>query len=121
MQGAVGFAPSSLPMRVAAFALTFCLFAGPARAAIYENSINVDDEDDLFELEQRGDISEETSDTLLEIIREGVDLNSANREQLYDLPGITYADVDAILEYRKVKGRIEDPAELVGAGALTAE
>lgn len=108
-------------MRVAAFALTVCLVGGPARAAIYENSINVDSEEDLFELEQRGDISEDTSETLVELIREGVDLNSANREQLYDLPGITYPDVDAILDYRKAKGRIDDPAELVGAGALTNE
>ena len=108
-------------MRATAFALTVCLVAGPARAAIYENSINIDGEEDLFELEQRGDISEETSQSLVELLQEGVDLNSASREQLYDLPGLTYADVDAILEYRKAKGRIEDPAELVGAGALTAE
>ncbi len=108
-------------MRVAAFALTVLLVAGTARAAIYENSINIDDEEDLFQLQQREDISEDTAETLLEILREGVDLNSATREQLYDLPGITYADVDAILEYRKAKGHIEDPAELVGAGALTAE
>lgn len=109
-------------MRAAALALTVAaLIAGQARAAIYENSISVDDEDDLFELEQRGDISEETGDTLLELMREGVDLNSANRDQLYDLPGLTYADVDAVLEYRKAKGRIDDPTELVGAGALTAE
>ncbi len=108
-------------MRAAALVLTACLVASSARAAIYENSISVDDEDDLFELEQRGDISEETGDTLLELMREGVDLNSANREQLYDLPGLTYADVDAVLEYRKAKGRIDDPTELVGAGALTSE
>ena len=108
-------------MRVAAFVLSLSLVAGPARAAIYENSVDVDNEEDIFEAEQRGDISSDTAETLIEIIGEGVDLNSADREQLYDLPGITYADVDAILEYRKSKGRIEDPAELVGAGALTPE
>lgn len=114
-------------MRAAAFFLTACLFAfaflfaGTARAAIYETTINVDTEDDLFELEQAGDISEDTSQTLLELLNEGVDLNSATREELYDLPGLTYADVDAILEYRKSRGQIEDPAELVAAGAVTAE
>ncbi len=108
-------------IRVAALALVACLVAFPARAAIYENTINVDDEDDLFELEQRGDIAEDTADTLLELMREGVDLNAAGREQLYDLPGLTYADVDAVLEYRKAKGHIDDPTELVGAGALTSE
>ena len=108
-------------MRATAFAVSVCLVAAPARAAIYENPINVDGEEDLFEMEQRGDISEDTSQTLVELMQEGVDLNSASREQLYDLPGLTYADVDAILEYRKARGRIEDPAELVGAGAVTAE
>ncbi|MFO0596789.1 MAG: helix-hairpin-helix domain-containing protein [Myxococcaceae bacterium] len=97
------------------------LATAPVSAAIYENTISVDDEEDLFEMNQRGDISDATADTLLELIREGVDLNSADREQLYDLPGITYLDVDAILEYRKAKGRIEDPTELVAAGAITAE
>lgn len=108
-------------MRVAALALTACLLAGPARAAIYENTIVVDAEEDLFEMQQRGDISDDTFDTLMELLQEGVDLNSATREQLYDLPGLTYTDVDAILDYRALKGRIEDPSELVGAGALTGE
>lgn len=108
-------------MRVTTFAFILCVAAGSAHAAIYENLVNVDGEDDLLELQQRGDISDETAETLLELIREGVDLNSATREQLYDLPGLTYADVDAILEYRKATGRIGDPAELVGSGALTAE
>src|SRR5207247_1219805 len=58
---------------------------------------------------------------LLDLIRDGVDLNSASRDELYDLPGISYTEVDAIILYRKNKGRIEDPTELVGAGALTNE
>ncbi|MFT3710185.1 MAG: helix-hairpin-helix domain-containing protein [Archangium sp.] len=101
--------------------LFFLVLAWSARGAIYENPIAVDSEDDLIELEQRGDISEDTSDTLMELMREGVDLNGADREQLYDLPGLTYADVDAVIEYRKAKGRIDDPTELVGAGALTED
>ncbi len=88
--------------------------------AIYENTVNVEDEEDVIDLQQRGDIADTTADTLLELIREGVDLNSGSREQLYDLPGLTYAEVDAIIEYRTSRGRIDDPAELVGAGAITA-
>lgn len=99
----------------------FTLSSGLATGAIYENRVDVDDEEDLFELEQRGDISEDTADTLLELIREGVDLNSANREQLYDLPGLTYSEVDAILEYRTATGHIDDPTQLVAAGALTED
>ena len=97
------------------------VLASAAQAAIYENTFNVETEEDLFQLEQNGDISEETRDQLLEMLREGIDLNSASRDELYDLPGITYTDVDAILEYRKAKGRIEEPTELVIANALTAE
>lgn len=108
-------------MRPVALALFAFFVAGQARAAIYENTVNVDDEEDLFDLQQRGDISDATADTLLELIREGVDLNSADRDRLYDLPGLSYADVDAILEYRAAKGRIEDPTELVAAGAVTSE
>lgn len=107
--------------RATRFLALWCLVAASAHAAIYESQIIVEDEDDLFALEQRGDISSDQLDSLLEVFREGVDLNSASRDQLYDLPGITYADCDAIIEYRKSKGRIDDPAELVAAGAITAE
>lgn len=108
-------------MRLARLLAVVCLVAGGARAAVYEQQIVIEDEDDLFTLEQRGDITSDQLDSLLEIFREGVELNSANRDQLYDLPGLTYADCDAILEYRKAKGRIDDPAELVAAGAITPE
>lgn len=102
--------------------LAVCLLlAAAAQGAIYESDITSDSEEELLELEQRGEISEDTAETLMELLREGVDLNSAAAEQLYDLPGLTYPDVDAILEYRKSKGRIDDPTELVAAGALTEE
>ncbi len=108
-------------MRPVALAFLCSISAVPALGAIYENTVEVDDEEDLFELQQNGDISDATADTLLELLREGADLNSASRERLYDLPGLSYGDVDAILEYREAKGRIEDPTELVEAGAITAE
>ena len=89
-------------------------------AAIYEVQLdNVDSEDDVIDLEESGEISTETADILYEMITNGVDLNTASRDQLFDLPGLSYVDVDEILLYRKNKGRIEDPAELVGAGSLT--
>ena len=91
-----------------------------ASAAVYEVPLdNVDSEDDIIDLEEREEISEETADILLLMIVDGVDLNGASRDELFDLPGLSYADVDAILLYRKNKGRIEDPTELVGAGSLT--
>jgi hypothetical protein len=103
-------APLALSLLLSSFAV----------AATYEVPLGeVDDEDDIIALEDRGDISAETADILLELISEGVDLNAAGRDELYDLPGISYADADAILLYRKNKGHIDDPTELVAAGALT--
>jgi hypothetical protein len=98
-----------------------CLLGFYAEAAIYENVVEADDEEDILAAEQRGDIGSDTRDTLLELIREGIDLETASRDALYDLPSLTYADVDAILLYRAQKGSIADPAELVAAGAITEQ
>lgn len=97
------------------------LFSATAFAAIYESPISADDEDDLRAAAERGEISDATLETLVELMQDGVDLNNAGREELYELPGLTYADVDAIVTYRKNEGHIDDPSVLVGAGAITAE
>lgn len=107
-------------MRRAAFC-TVVLFAKVALAAVYESPITAEDEEDLLAAQERGELSPETAERLIDLISVGVDLNSATRDDLYELPGIGYREVDAILEYRKLKGRIEDPAELVGAEAITAD
>ena len=89
-----------------------------ARAAPYETFIDVDDEEDLQDLNQTGDISGETFETLVELMRRGVDLNTASREELFTLPNLDYAQVDAILAVRKELGVIPDPAILVTLGTL---
>jgi hypothetical protein len=101
--------------------LLVALLAAPplALGAAYEREIDVETETDLQELLAQGEITEDTFDTLLELLRDGVDLNLAGREELYELPNLTYAEVDAILEYRQQAGRIVDPADLVNAGVLT--
>ncbi|HEY0137003.1 MAG TPA: hypothetical protein VGB85_23130, partial [Nannocystis sp.] len=86
-----------------------------ATAAEYETFVDIDDEDDLVELNAAGDISEETFDTLVELLRRGVNLNAARREELYTLPNLSYAEVDAIIRYRTEVGFISDPAMLVTA------
>src|SRR5437870_2925486 len=97
------------------------LLSLPAYATIYESAVSAEDEDDLRAAAERGEISDATLQTLLELLIDGVDLNLASRDELYELPSLTYADVDAIVEYRKKEGHIEDPSVLVGAGAITAE
>ncbi|MFY0541402.1 helix-hairpin-helix domain-containing protein [Nannocystis pusilla] len=84
----------------------------------YETFVDVDDEDDLLELNTAGDISGETFDTLVELLRRGVNLNSASREELFTLPNLTYKQVDGIIRYRQEAGFIYDPAALVLAGVL---
>ncbi len=97
------------------------LLGGPsvAQAAPYEVFVDVDDEQDLYDLQVAGDIGVGTFDILVDLMRQGVDLNTATREQLYALPNLTYDDVDAILAYRAEAGRIANPAALVLAGAIT--
>src|SRR5689334_15592114 len=97
------------------------LISLPVYAAIYESPITADDEDDLRAAAERGEISDATLQTLVELLEDGVDLNGASRDELYELPSLTYADVDAIVQYRKNEGHIDDPSTLVGAGAITAE
>ncbi|MCB9567130.1 MAG: hypothetical protein H6710_07965 [Myxococcales bacterium] len=105
--------------RLAAAVLALGVFApATAAAAPYETFIDVDDEEDLQDLNNAGDISGETYETLVELMRRGVDLNEATRDDLYTLPNLSYDDVDAILGFRKEVGYIADPATLVIAGVL---
>ena len=73
----------------------------PASGYEYRVPILVDEEDDLLELRDSEEISWEEYDRLLHILRNPLDLNSASRDELYDLPGVTYALVDRIIERRR--------------------
>ncbi|NJK30965.1 MAG: helix-hairpin-helix domain-containing protein [Deltaproteobacteria bacterium] len=114
---------SSLRRASLAAALGLVRRAGPrvAQAIEYEVFIDVDDEEELYDLFVTEQISEDTFNTLVELRRRGVDLNEASREQLYSLPNLTYEDVDAILAYRAEVGVIHAPADLVAAGVLSRQ
>ena len=92
-----------------------------AHAAEYEVFIEIETEEDLYDLQVEGQIDEDTFTTLLELYQRGVDLNEAGRELLYSLPNLTYPEVDAILAYRAEVGRISDPAALVVSGILSEQ
>jgi len=94
--------------------------AGPAHAIEYEMFIDIEDEDELYDLYVTSQISEATFLSLQEMLRRGTDLDTASREVLYALPNLTYTDVDRLLAYRAEAGRIRDPAALVPAGVLSA-
>jgi hypothetical protein len=94
--------------------------ATAAHATPYETFVDIEDQADLDDLLAAGDITTDTYDELLDLLANGVDLNTADRAQLYALPNLTYEDVDAIIAYREAqKGVISDPAGLVAAGAIT--
>ncbi len=92
-----------------------------AQATPYESFVDIDDEGDLQDLLAASTITEDTYNELLDLFGRGVDLSTADRNDLYALPNLTYEDVDAIIEFRKQnKGRIPDPAALA-PGAISEE
>jgi hypothetical protein len=102
-------------------ALALLLVAARAGAVEYELPVDIDGEDDLYELFYSQEISEETFNALLDLLRRGVNLARADAEELYALPGLTVADVDAIIAYREAAGGLFDPGSLAAAGVLTDE
>jgi hypothetical protein len=105
---------------IAGLAALGWLIARPAHAIEYEIFVDVEDEDELYDLYASGQLTEGSYVALLELIRRGTNLDEADREALYALPNLTYTEVDRILAYRAEAGRIRDPAALVPAGVLSA-
>ncbi|HKA86487.1 MAG TPA: hypothetical protein VKE22_02440 [Haliangiales bacterium] len=99
-------------------ALCLSLCAASAGAVEYEARIQIEDEDDLYELLATEDITQQTFDTLVELLRDKVDLCTDGTDELYSLPNLNYDDVAAILAYRKEAGSIPDPQALVAAGVI---
>lgn len=97
------------------------LSPGAAEAAQYEIFIDIESEEDLYELLVTEQISARSFDALLLLHQTRVDLNRAGRADLYLLPNIDYAQVDRILAYRDTVPGIASIDELIGAGALGPE
>jgi hypothetical protein len=94
---------------------------GTAEANQYEVFVDIDTEEDLYDLQVANVIDDDTFEVLVELLQRGVDLNRANRKTLYALPNLTLAEVDGILAYRDVVGRIQDPAALERQGILRSD
>ena len=106
----------------AAVALLLVVFVARRAAAVeYELPVEIETEDDLYELHEAGEISDETFDTLVELLRKGVDLNTADEDEIYALPGLTLAEAQAVVTYRTAAGGIPDPGGLVAGGVLGAD
>lgn len=92
-----------------------------ASAAQYEVFIDIETEQDLYDLLITEQISPKSFDALLLLYQTRVDLNRAARQDLYLLPNLDYAEVDRILSYRKEATSFESLDELVAAGLLAPE
>jgi len=104
-----------------AVVLAVLLFSVAARANDYGLFLEVESDEDLLDLLAAQEIDEGDYETLRELLEDGVDLNTATRDEIYALPNLTYADVDAILASRQEAGSILDPLALSGAGVLSAD
>lgn len=89
-----------------------------AAAVAYEVFIDVDTEEDLYDLLVTDQISPSSFDALLLLHQTRLELNVADREALYRLPNLKYADVDRILAFREEAGVVRSIGELVAAGVL---
>lgn len=113
---------TSRAVRRALVVVGFLVAARSAHAVPYETFVDVSDQADLEDLVVSGDLTEDTYNELLDLLETGVDLNTANRAQLYALPNLTYEDVDAIIGFRDgQRGQISDPGALVTAGVLSED
>ena len=113
--------PKPLLSSLLALGMATSLLAGDAEANQYEVFIDIDTEEDLYDLQVANVLDVDTFETLVELLQRGVDLNRAGRKTLYALPNLTLVEVDAILAYRDVVGRITDPATLVSQGILRSD
>ncbi len=102
-------------------ALTITLAPCPAAAVQYEVFIDVETEEDLYDLLLTEQISEASFNALLLLHQTRIDLNRADRATLYLLPNLDYGQVDRILAYRAEAGAIRQLGDLTAAGVLEAE
>lgn len=102
-------------------AFIFALAPRTVSALQYEVFVQIETEEDLYDLLATEQISESSFNALLLLHQTRVDLNTANRDRLYLLPNLDYGHVDRLLTYRSERASIQSLDELVEAGALDAE
>jgi hypothetical protein len=93
------------------------LLSRPSLAIPYPIDLRIDDESELDQAWLDGDLSEDQRDRLRLLLGRPIDLNTASRDVLYDLPGMTYAIADLIIAARSTIGLfsgVEDLAAVPG-------
>ncbi len=89
-----------------------------AQAIEYPVVLSISDENDIHDLYYNGEITEEMRDSLLNLLRDKVDLNKASRDELYELPGFTFEMADAVIAYRESGNRFNHPSDLALVAAI---
>lgn len=90
----------------------------PAAARVYPVPIDADTEDELRLLYEEGLLEADDYETLLELLNNPLDLNRARRGDLYDLPGLTWKGVDAVLQARKQRAGLKRLDDLRGVEGI---
>lgn len=97
---------------------TLVLLSRSAAAVPYEVYVEIENEEDLYDLRVTGQLSEASFNALLLLHQTRVELNRAGRERLYLLPNLTYEQVDRIIAYREEAAGIRAFGDLVASGTL---
>ena len=104
--------------RVAITVVAVWVYGAGAAAIEYEVFVAIQSEEDLYDLRNEGQIEDATFSALLLLFQTRVDLNRADRERLYAIPNLTYADVDRIIAYRNEVESVRELEDLAEASVL---
>ena len=93
--------------------LLLCLAnSGTAFALDYSaNLSSIDTEEDLYDLYYDGQLDDGELEKLIALLQDPIDINSATRDELHNLPGVTWNDVNKIIE-RRERTPFDNPDEL---------
>ncbi|MCL2259685.1 MAG: helix-hairpin-helix domain-containing protein, partial [Cystobacterineae bacterium] len=94
--------------------------AGSLLSALYEVPLgDIHSEEDLLVLAERGELSEESLESLLRLWQEGFSPETASRAEFGELPGLSQHEVEALLAHREAYGRLGGVEEWLAFGLVS--
>lgn len=104
--------------------LALAAVLGLARAASaveYDVEVLVDMPEDVYALVETGDIDADAAELFYALLERPLELNRADRDLLYDLPGVSLQLADAIVAARAGRGGFTRADDLLAVPGMTAE
>ncbi len=83
------------------FIVIFLFIARCINAFELPQSLEIYNADDVYQLLEDEFITTEVAELLLELLENPIDLNRADADELFSLPGITQADAESLVQTRK--------------------